>query len=107
MHVSLERVLEEIKHIPTYLVMGATGGTGKHFLPIVLGEGHCVKALVRNPAKLALQDAKLQVQKGSITDAAWDFAKLVEGDDFVIFNFTWDGVVRLRAHLRISCGETP
>ena len=68
----------------TYLVLGATGGTGKHFLPIALGEGHYVKALVRNPAKLALQNARLEVQKGSITDAALDFAKLVEGVDFVI-----------------------
>lgn len=93
--------LEEVENVPaypgrlfvsrskeinmsTYLVFGATGGTGKHFLPIALGEGHHVKALVRNHARLALQDANLQVQQGSITDAALDFAKLVKGVDFVI-----------------------
>ncbi len=68
----------------TYLVFGATGGTGKHFLPIALGQGHMVRVLVRNPTKLVVQDAKLQVQQGSITDAVVNFDKLVEGADFVI-----------------------
>ncbi len=68
----------------TYLVFGATGGTGKHFLPLALGQGHDVRVLARNPTKLALQDAKLQVQQGSITDATLDCDKLVEGADFVI-----------------------
>ena len=66
----------------TYLVFGATGGTGKHFLPLALGQGHIVRVLVRNPTKLAVQDAKLQVQQGSITDAVVNFDKLVEGADF-------------------------
>ena len=68
----------------TYLVFGATGGTGKHFLPIALGEGHKVRVLVRDPAKLAVQDAKLEIQQGSITDAAAKLDKLLEGVDFVV-----------------------
>jgi putative NADH-flavin reductase len=68
----------------TYLVFGATGGTGKHFLPLALGQGHIVRVLVRNPTKLAVQDAKLQVQQGSITDATVNLDKLLEGADFVI-----------------------
>lgn len=68
----------------TYLVFGATGGTGKHFLPLALGQGHMVRVLVRNPTKLAVQDAKLQVQQGSITDEGMNFDKLVREADFVI-----------------------
>ena len=65
------------------LGVGATGVTGKHFLPIALGQGHDVRVLARNPTKLVLQDAKLRVQQGSITDAALDFDKLVKGADWL------------------------
>lgn len=68
----------------TFLVFGATGGTGKHFLPLALKEGHSVRVLVRIPAKLAVQDAKLQVQQGSITDTTVNLEKLVEGVDCVV-----------------------
>lgn len=67
----------------TYLVFGATGATGQHFVPLVLSEGHRAKVLVRNPAKLSLQDAKLDVYHGSITEIA-DIDRLVEGVDFVV-----------------------
>jgi uncharacterized protein YbjT (DUF2867 family) len=67
----------------TFLVFGATGGTGKHFVPLALKEGHKVRVLVRTPAKLAIQNTNLQVQQGSITDAV-DLDELVDGVDFVI-----------------------
>ena len=68
----------------TYLVFGATGGTGKHFLPLALGEGNKVRVLVRNPGKLAVQDANLQVQRGAITDTTVSLDKLLEGVDYVV-----------------------
>ncbi len=67
----------------TFLVFGATGGTGKHFLSLALQEGHRVRALVRNPAKLAAVDPKLEVQQGSITEVA-DLDELVGGVDYVV-----------------------
>jgi len=67
----------------TFLVFGATGGTGKHFISMALQEGHRVKALVRNPAKLTVQHPNLQVQQGSITDGG-NLDDLVRGSDFVV-----------------------
>lgn len=67
----------------TFLVFGATGGTGKHFVPSALHEGHKVRVLVRSPAKLAITDSNLQVKQGSITEAL-DLDSLVDGVDFVI-----------------------
>ena len=67
----------------TFLAFGASGGTGKHFLPIVLGAGHQVRALVRNPAKVTLQSERLLVQQGSIADVL-KLDKLVDGVDFVV-----------------------
>ena len=67
----------------TFLVFGATGETGKHFVSMALKEGHIVKALVRNPAKLNVQQPNLQVQQGSVTDVL-NLDELVRGTDFVI-----------------------
>jgi nucleoside-diphosphate-sugar epimerase len=67
----------------TFLVFGATGGTGKHFVPLALNAGHTVRALVRNPAKLPLEHPNLQVRQGSITEDV-DLDELVRGSDFVI-----------------------
>ncbi len=67
----------------TFLVFGATGGTGKHFVAQALREGHKVRALARNPAKMPMQNPSLLVQQGSITEAV-DLDALVQGCDFVI-----------------------
>ena len=66
-----------------FLVFGATGGTGKHFVAQALREGHKVRALARNPAKMPMQNPSLLVQQGSITEAV-DLDALVQGCDFVI-----------------------
>ena len=66
----------------SFLVLGATGGTGKHFLSQVLADGHRVRALVRTPGKLT-GAANLEVIKGSITDPI-DTDSLVSGVDFVV-----------------------
>lgn len=67
----------------TFLVFGATGGTGKHFISRALEESHRVRALVRSPAKLSMQNPNLQVQQRSITDVA-NLDDLVHGSDFVV-----------------------
>ncbi|WVW81117.1 hypothetical protein I302_103108 [Kwoniella bestiolae CBS 10118] len=69
----------------TFLVLGATGGTGKHFVNIALREGHRVRVLLRSPEKLGDQVKDVQVWKGSIVDDidTIDTDKLVEGVDFV------------------------
>ncbi len=67
----------------TFLVLGATGGTGKHFVAEALRDRHRVRALVRTPAKLALRSENLDVRQGSMTDPA-DTDALVAGVDAVV-----------------------
>ncbi|WP_456830491.1 NAD(P)-dependent oxidoreductase [Deinococcus sp. UYEF24] len=67
----------------TFLVFGASGQTGQHFVSLALKEGHRVRALVRNPAKLAFESPELEVRQGSVTDVP-DLDGLVQGADFVI-----------------------
>ena len=68
-----------------FLVLGATGGTGKHFLTQALGDGHRVRALVRTPAKLTQPlHTNLEVVEGSVTDTAVDTDALVAGVDYVV-----------------------
>jgi putative NADH-flavin reductase len=67
----------------TFLVFGATGRTGQHFISIVLNEGHSVIALVRNPEKINMQNPNLTLVKGSITDYQTIDGLLI-GVDFVI-----------------------
>jgi len=52
------------------LVIGATGGTGRHLVQQALDQGHQVTAFVRDPSKLALEHANLQVVKGDVLDYA-------------------------------------
>ena len=82
----------------TFLVLGATGGTGRHFVAQVLGDGHRVRALARTPAKLAPGGDALEVRQGSITDAI-DTDALVAGVDFVVSML---GDVALQRHDRIN-----
>ncbi|KAK0939227.1 hypothetical protein LTR29_009218 [Friedmanniomyces endolithicus] len=70
-----------------FLVFGASGGTGKHFVSQVLADGHRVRALVRSPEKLAKlvgDNSRLEVLPGSITDETIDTDKLVTGLDYVV-----------------------
>ena len=52
----------------TFLVLGATGGTGTHFLRLALAEGHPVRALVRDPARLTVADPLLTVHQGCLPE---------------------------------------
>jgi putative NADH-flavin reductase len=64
-------------------VFGGTGRTGIHVVRKALAAGHEVTALARTPDKMGIQDAKLTVVQGDVTDrAAVD--KTVAGADAVI-----------------------
>jgi len=66
-----------------FLVLGATGRTGRHFLSLVLENGHHVRALVRNPEKVAIQHPHLEWRQGSISDDD-KLDDLVRGVDIVV-----------------------
>ena len=51
-----------------FLVLGATGGTGRAFTAAALAAGHHVTALVRDPAKLPAAE-RLKIVPGDATDA--------------------------------------
>jgi len=67
----------------TYLLFGATGQTGKHFTSLALQDGHRVRALVRNPGKLAVDSPNLEVCQGSITEVP-GLDGLIDGVDAVV-----------------------
>lgn len=48
------------------LIIGANGGIGRQCVELALKEGHYVTALLRNPAKLGITHANLQVIQGDI-----------------------------------------
>lgn len=64
-------------------ITGATGFVGRHILPRLLLEGYHVRALVRDPARLVVSDAKLQAVRGDLFDEKV-LEELVEGAEAVI-----------------------
>jgi len=62
------------------LVFGATGGTGHQIVELALAQGHDVTAFARNPAKLGVEHANLEVVRGDVTDFA-SVAKAARGRD--------------------------
>ena len=87
-----------MRQAATFLVFGGTGGTGKHFVAQALKEGHKVRVLARDPAKLALQHVNLLIRKGSIMDAV-DLDALVRECDFVVSML---GDVKLQKDAKIN-----
>ena len=63
-------------------VFGATGGTGRQVVEQALAQGYRVRALVRDPAKLAERDGLTLIQGDVLDQAAVD--RCVEGSDAVI-----------------------
>lgn len=82
----------------TFLVLGATGRTGKHFVSQALGDGHRVRALVRTPEKLPAGAENLEVRHGSTTDMI-DTDELVVGVDFIVSML---GDAKLQRHAKIN-----
>ena len=70
-------------HPSSFVVFGATGGTGQHFVELALTAGHEVRALVRDPSKLAMRHPKLHVQQGSILDTS-GLDDLLQGTGYVV-----------------------
>lgn len=64
-------------------VLGASGRTGRRVVELALAAGHGVTALVRDPARLPLDDARLRVVAGDVL-AADGAARAVRGSDAVI-----------------------
>lgn len=78
------RPAPETAFTPTrVLIIGATGGTGRHLVTQALDRGLEVTALVRDPAKLAIEHPRLRIIKGDILDAALVDAA-VRGQDAVL-----------------------
>ena len=65
------------------LVIGATGLTGTHLLKHLLEGGHEVTAFVRDPAKIALQHARLKIAQGEARDLA-SLETAIKGQDAVM-----------------------
>lgn len=69
------------RHAMKFLVLGATGRTGVHFVRKALDQGHQVTALVRTAD--ATVDPRAQIISGDVTDAAV-IAAAARGHDTVI-----------------------
>ena len=52
------------------LIVGATGGTGRHLVAQALERGFTVTALVRNPSRLPVAHPRLTIVRGNVLDAA-------------------------------------
>lgn len=65
------------------LVLGGTGGTGRHLVDQGLAAGHDLTVLARQPAKVQAQHARLKVVAGDATDAA-AVGPVVAGQDAVL-----------------------
>ncbi|KUG08888.1 NAD(P)-dependent oxidoreductase [Solirubrum puertoriconensis] len=70
----------------TIALFGASGKTGRQFLEQALAAGYRLKALVRDPAKLPLQHANLEVITGDVLNAT-DVERTVAGSDVVVSLF--------------------
>src|SRR5882757_9232898 len=67
-------------------ILGATGGIGRHLLPLALEHGHQVTAFVRSPQKIGLKDERLQVIQGDVFNAD-QMAGAMAGHDAVLSAF--------------------
>ncbi|NER15036.1 NAD(P)H-binding protein [Leptobacterium flavescens] len=65
------------------LIIGGTGKTGRQLIAQALEEGHCITAMVRNPAKVKLENPNLKVLKGNVLNSE-NVEAAVEGQDAVL-----------------------
>src|SRR5438128_1785585 len=66
------------------LVLGATGGTGRHIVRQALNEGHHVTAVSRHPGKLGIQHQRLKAVPADLGDDPSSAMRVVPGHDAVI-----------------------
>lgn len=67
----------------TIALIGATGRTGSEFLRLALDEGFTVKALVRSPSKVTIDDERLTVLEGDLHNVE-ALEKVTEGATYVV-----------------------
>lgn len=72
--------------MPVIALFGGTGRTGSRVLHRALAEGHEVRALVRDPNKLAVSSPALTLIRGDVLDAA-AVDRTVAGSDAVLSLF--------------------
>jgi putative NADH-flavin reductase len=65
------------------LVLGGTGGTGRHIVQQALGAGHEVTVFARDPTKVGTHHAQLRVVNGDVTALA-ALTQAIQGQDAVI-----------------------
>jgi uncharacterized protein YbjT (DUF2867 family) len=68
------------------LVIGATGGTGRHVVRRLLARGDSVRAFARRPADVTERHERLEVIEGDARDAA-SIDRAVQGVDAVVAAF--------------------
>jgi uncharacterized protein YbjT (DUF2867 family) len=66
------------------LVLGATGGTGRHVVEQALQQGHLVSVLVRDPQRLAADHSRLRVFTGDATSDGSALGAATDDQDVVI-----------------------
>ena len=66
------------------LILGSTGGTGRHALSIALQRGHDVTVLVRDRARLAPGAERARVLVGSLPENASVLEESLRGQDAVL-----------------------
>jgi putative NADH-flavin reductase len=65
------------------LVLGATGGTGRHIVSQALDHGHDVSALIRDRSKLGTHESRIRIVDGEIGNGA-ALGEAMRGQDAVI-----------------------
>lgn len=65
------------------MLLGATGGTGRHLVTQALEAGHHVTAFARNRAAVRTQHPRLRVVEGEVT-TGHELAEAIHGQDAVI-----------------------
>ncbi|HET9256175.1 MAG TPA: SDR family oxidoreductase [Pseudonocardiaceae bacterium] len=64
-------------------VLGATGGVGRHIVTHALADGHDVRAVVRDPARLPTRHSNLSVMTADALDAV-SVKEAIDGADAVL-----------------------
>jgi putative NADH-flavin reductase len=70
------------------VVLGASGGVGRELVTQALEDGHVVRVVLREPARLPITDARVQVARLDLSDTGAgrepQLARVVEGADAVL-----------------------
>jgi putative NADH-flavin reductase len=67
----------------TIALIGATGRTGSEFVKLALEDGFTVKALVRTPSKVTIDDERLTLIEGDLQNLE-AIEKVTEGASYVV-----------------------